>query len=264
MIIVLKASNTDVILLDSVPAFNEAYSANVTSHPVESGSKITDHVIIDNTKIKMSGVVSDYNFVNPVKAVVNSVEGYENTLLNSNEKLRILPNGVPTSTSYTISQSTTSLAVRDRLKRVYNDKELVEIFMYADNGNKIDSFPNCILTNLDFKQDTETGDGCIYPEMSFEQIKVVVVKVTQGSASKIPQLQGQGSEGNDLGNVAQDVSAAVKKLDLPTASSAPQMAVDAIHNQTVEVSDELRRRKQLFDAQNNALGRAERTIGIGN
>src|SRR5574343_1126987 len=67
MIYVIKTALKDVIVFDSVTSFSESYGGNVTSHPIEDGSKITDHSVVENPKFRISGVVSDYNFFNPIK-----------------------------------------------------------------------------------------------------------------------------------------------------------------------------------------------------
>ena len=76
MIIVIKEqASSDIITLSCVTSFDESYTGSVSSHPIESGSTITDHVTSDNDKFKVSGVVSDYDFLNPSKDLATKKEG---------------------------------------------------------------------------------------------------------------------------------------------------------------------------------------------
>lgn len=261
MIVVLKASNTDVILMDCVPSFNEAYDATVTSHPIEGGSKITDHFIVNNNKIKISGIVSDYNFINPIKAQMNKVLGYEATVNNAEKNSRVNPFGDMVVPSFNLAQSVSAEAVRKRLISIANNGEFVEIFLYSENGGMLDSFKNCLLTSLDFSKSADSGFA-VYPEMQFEQVKVVRVRVTQGKASKIPKYQGQGQEGNDIGSVIQDAKNAVGSANLPKPDSAPQMLQDALLNRTDETIRKIQEQNQQNTRDLGTLNRMEKAIGV--
>lgn len=260
MIVVLKASNTDVILLDCIPSFSEGHNATVTSHPVEDGSRITDHFIVDNTKIKISGIVSDYNFVNPLKTQVNKIEGYSSTIDNAAKNMRVAANQNVVVSSFNVAQIVSSQSIRTRLKQIADKGEFVEIFLYREDSGLIESFPNCLLTSLDFQTDQDSGNA-IYPSMQFEQVRIVKVRVTQGKASKIPKYKGQGTEGNDLGNLAQDVKNAVKGLNLPKPETSQERAVSVLNNQTAETAEQLQNQRKQNQRDSGTLGRMEHILG---
>lgn len=199
MIIVLQEqTSTDTISLDSVTNFTESFNGSVTSHPVERGSKISDHTIVENPKLKLSGVVSDYNFVNPLKSI--SAIAYEGGLLNSQENLRILPSGDIGVSTYTIVSKLSQEIVKQRLRDIQSQSLFITVFCYSNKGNLLYSYPNCILTSLDFKEDSDSGEA-VYPELSIEQVNLVDVRVVQAEKGKIPsiKLAGQATAGTDKG-----------------------------------------------------------------
>ena len=55
-------NNLDIVWIDVVESYSRDYSGQVTSHPVEDGSFITDHYIKNNLKIQISGLFSDADF----------------------------------------------------------------------------------------------------------------------------------------------------------------------------------------------------------
>jgi hypothetical protein len=60
--IALKLDSGDVVWMDAVLSFSESYSASVTKHQIESGSSISDHIIQDNAKFTISGVITNVDF----------------------------------------------------------------------------------------------------------------------------------------------------------------------------------------------------------
>ena len=60
--------------------------------PVEDSTTITDHFITDNDKFKISGVVSDFDFLNPLNQIAFGVEGYEDNSV-ANQSLIRFKNG---------------------------------------------------------------------------------------------------------------------------------------------------------------------------
>lgn len=217
MIYVIKTQNNDFILFDSILSFSESYQGSVTSHPVEDGSKISDNVITENLKIKIQGVVTDYNFWNPLKDAANvAVPGYD---YNRTESMgRIDTDGNPTLSDEPVpsdyagkdNDTNTSVkasmdVVQQRLIAIQRGKEVVTVLGYIvrEKDSLIVRYENCVITDLSF--DTSPDGGyAIYPNISIEQVNVVKVKVTQAEADKITVLAvaGQGTDVAGKGNVS--------------------------------------------------------------
>lgn len=218
MIYVIKTANNDVILFDSVLAFSESYQGSVTSHPVEDGSKISDNVTVENVKIKIQGVVTDYNFFNPIKDAGNQkVPGYDyprqtgSMLINTKGEPETNANvAIPSDYSGTDNDGNVSVkaameVVKQRLIQIQQKKEFITVLGYNTDGkdSEINKYPNCIITDIAFNQNPESGYA-IYPDITIEQVNLVKVKVMQASADKIPdstvggQASGEDGKGSQL------------------------------------------------------------------
>jgi len=210
MIIVIKEQSTsDIITLSCVTSFDESYTGGVSSHPIESGSTITDHVTSDNDKFKVSGVVSDYDFLNPSKDlaledVSLSKEGFPDA--SRSESTSRFTNGLLDSGLIDVPDKQRAEYIKRRLIDIRKNSLLVTILEYPDSGELV-QHTNCILTSLSFKEDENTGYA-VYPDMAFEKINVVQVKVEEVNTSKIPKLQG-----DKVADAASSASAKGDKVD---------------------------------------------------
>lgn len=185
MIIVIKdQASSDIITLSCVTSFDESYTGSVSSHPIESGSTITDHVTSDNDKFKVSGVVSDYDFLNPSKDLAFGKEGYSDE--GRSAAVSRFTNGLLDSGLIDIPDKQRAEYIKRRLIDIRKSSLLVTILEYPDSGELV-QHTDCILTSLSFKEDENTGYA-VYPDMSFEQINVVQVKIEEVNTSKIPKL----------------------------------------------------------------------------
>jgi len=186
MIIVIKEqASSDIITLSCVTSFDESYTGGVSSHPIESGSTITDHVTSDNDKFKVSGVVSDYDFLNPSKDLATKKEGYDDGYLRS-AVTASFANGLLNTYGAVVPDKQRAEYIKRRLIDIRKNSLLVTILEYPDSG-EIVQHTNCILTSLSFKEDENTGYA-VYPEMAFEKINVVQVKVEEVNKGKIPPI----------------------------------------------------------------------------
>lgn len=210
MIIVIKEqASSDIITLSCVTSFDESYTGSVSSHPIESGSTITDHVTSDNDKFKVSGVVSDYDFLNPSKDlaledVSLGKSGFPDA--SRSESTSRFTNGLLDSGLIDVPDKQRAEYIKRRLIDIRKNSLLVTILEYPDSGELV-QHTNCILTSLSFKEDENTGYA-VYPEMAFEKINVVQVKVEEVNTSKIPKLQG-----DKVADAASSASAKGDKVD---------------------------------------------------
>ena len=176
MIIVIKEqASSDIITLSCVTSFDESYTGSVSSHPIESGSTITDHVTSDNDKFKVSGVVSDYDFLNPSKDLAFGKEGYSDE--GRSAATSRFTNGLLDSGIIDVPDKQRAEYIKRRLIDIRKNSLLVTILEYPDSGELV-QHTDCILTSLSFKEDENTGYA-VYPDMSFEKINVVQVKVEE-------------------------------------------------------------------------------------
>lgn len=197
MIIVIKEqASSDIITLSCVTSFDESYTGSVSSHPIENGSTITDHVTSDNDKFKVSGVVSDYDFLNPSKDLATKKDGYDDGYLRS-AVTASFANGLLNTYGAVVPDKQRAEYIKRRLIDIRKNSLLVTILEYPDSGELV-QHTDCILTSLSFKEDENSGYA-VYPDMSFEKINVVQVKVEEVNTSKIPKLQGDKVAGMAAG-----------------------------------------------------------------
>jgi len=216
MIYVLKTQkNNDIIMFDTITSFSESYQGSVTSHPVEDGTKISDNVVTENVRIKIQGVVSDYNFWNPLKDAANaSVPHYNigdsrfSSMGNIDTNGRTVFSDEQVPQDYTSNKDNSSVksamfTVRDRLIRIQREKELITVLAYTLTGNdsEITRYENCVITDLSFDTSPDSGYA-IYPNISIEQVTTVKVKTQFANAQQITeekvanQASGEDGKGN--------------------------------------------------------------------
>lgn len=222
MIYIIKTELKDVIVFDSVTSFSETYGGSVTSHPVEDGVKISDHSIIENPKFRISGVVSDFNFFNPIKDF--TVDPYthpsppsNSSLLNAIDPvtLSLTDDAISIPTDLTgfdndgdFSLKTQSQTIKAKLIEIQRNRVLVDILRYPGD-NKVERISPCILTDISFVESPDSGYA-VYPEMQFEKINTVKVVVRAASSDKIipEELKLAAAEvaakGNKAGTTIQD------------------------------------------------------------
>lgn len=250
--IALKLESGDVVWMDAVLSFSESYSSSVTKHQIESGSSISDHIIQDNAKFSISGVVSfvDFNktidFTRIPEDSLSDVSNYTNmnfqptnvTIGSSlnNPLVKLLPDSVrqfigsdsTPSVEMGVSFPAKSIDVEEILKSVINGftevgadrkvvkrKQVVSLVEFNTDFSVKNTFDNCVCTSLSFAQDPESGDA-VYPQMSFEQVRFVELMTTTFPANRIAaDVKNKGTEKVQKGNQP------TKEYDIPPTLAAP-------------------------------------------
>lgn len=258
MIYVIKTATNDVIVFDSIASFSDTYKGNVSSHPIEDGAKISDHVITENPVININGVVSDYNFYNPLKDVVSqNVPAYKAptsrssslTYINNGkvstdkQSLPVDYSGSDTDGSFSVKASAS--AVKDKLVSIFTNKQPVSILAYdfAGQDSVITRYSDCIITSLAFNRNPESGYA-IYPNITLEKITIVPVKVTSATAEKIiiNKVSNQASGVDGKGN------AQVPKKEVPDTDKNKAGSKQEVHiNQQLNLEGAEERRQVLQD-----------------
>lgn len=213
----IRRNNGDVLYFDAITDITEKYAAQITKHPLASGSLISDHTIVDNKKFSLKAVLSDadFNYNRPSQdynTTVNSIGLQQGTvsfptggqkqfvndtetrvpvvITNGGAKWRsFLPEVVAQFTASTIPTVTvlpqekvkTARAVKQTLIDMLHAKESFTLVEY--NSNFIaNQWPNVVMVGLTFTENAETGDG-LFPNMEMEEatytsVKNVKIKMT--------------------------------------------------------------------------------------
>jgi hypothetical protein len=122
------------IEMDSTVSLETRFAGNLTTHPVETGTRIADHLTRENPRFRVSGVTS-------------------NTPVRLRDLNSILPTGKRTKNVY------------DILKQMYETGHFFTLV--AD----LESYENCVITNFGFTQTVDKAEA-VYLDIDIEKIRV--------------------------------------------------------------------------------------------
>lgn len=187
--------NGDVINISVITSYGLDYRNTVTSHAVENGVKISDHVQAENLQIGLRGVI--------VEADITGYTGVYSTsnLIEQNKEFRVVASG------NTASVVQGGQAVKEALLAARNNKELLTVLEGLPTTiggnvplkNNTSFFQNCVITSLSFNEDGDTGDA-VEVQLSLEQIRIVKLREVVVNAPK--QTTGKGTSGKNKGNTS--------------------------------------------------------------
>lgn len=143
--------DTEVIWIDATTSITPNFTTNITEHPIESGSSISDHVYMRNTTIKIEGVIGGSN----------SLYEFQDNLVDSST-LIASPQG-----------NTVNKAANPRVKRAYDEiRQLFDAREPFTLISRLERYPNCIIRSLSLPQNTETSEVLMI-SMEIEQLRIV-------------------------------------------------------------------------------------------
>ncbi len=197
MTLAIKREKGDLIWIDAVIQFNRAFQASVTKHPVETGAFVSDHTIVENPVLTVSGVITDvdFNLQRPnLPEAAKAEKGWKTKQFENNSPVpdnavsissdtnvfkKYLPESVSqfvkeqpvTATVSEITRPKTAEAIEKDLVEIRTVKELVDIVEFV--GDRIKTvWKNCVMTSLNFEENADSGDA-LWPSMTFEQVTFV-------------------------------------------------------------------------------------------
>ncbi len=231
MTVAIKREKGDLIWIDAVIQFNRAFQATVTKHPIETGAFVTDHTIVENPVLNISGVITDvdFNLQRPnlseaakaekgwkTKQFENNVPIPDNAVMVSSDDnvfKKYLPESVsqffpeqPASvTVNTVTRPKTAEALELDLIEIRTNRELVDIVEF-DGGNRIKKiWSKCVMTNLSIEENPDSGDA-LWPSMTFEQVTFaksksveIPTKVNSTVKNKAASTSGKGTQSTPKG-----------------------------------------------------------------
>lgn len=252
MTIAIKRANGDLIWFDAVVNFGRQFSGSVSKHPLETGAVITDHTIIDNEIISISGVLSDadFNLNRPLidsqqaatfglqnKQFVNntpvtSVDDtgtpmYQNVMIDEGNNLaRFLPESIgqffgtnkPTVTMQYPEKVKLALTVADDLIAMHQGREEFELINFSEDKIR-EVFSNCVMTSLSFNEDPDTGSA-VYPNMTIERVKYATStsvrvrrRVSKDMEKKAATQDSKGKQASNSSTTERNLSKDIESLN---------------------------------------------------
>jgi len=222
--------NGGFIFLDAVINYTQNNKGQVTKNPMSAGAYITDHFISENKVIRLSAVISGADISTNTyliedlagNAPFNSFDPVTPVSVNSTDQ-SVLQKFIPDSIGQFLSDSTPEVVVdsaredileqvRDALEQlnsgvIFNDRtgqfdpniQLVKLYEY-DGITLRKVINNLVITDLNFKEDVNTGYG-LYFDMSFEQVKFAYLKKTVIPPDVLDSLKKKAAKKDTKGKV---------------------------------------------------------------
>lgn len=156
------------LIIDGTHLETISYSNNITTHPIESGSFVSDHIYINPLKVVMDCSITDSsaNLIGAVKEVVDIFNG--NILTNLSNRFQ--------------GKGAKQTAAYEFLKDLALSKSTVTIV------NKLDVLPNMAIESLSIPRNNEVGDR-LYFSITLQQLSYATVSKTT-SLNKTYNLGG--------------------------------------------------------------------------
>jgi len=163
--------------IDATVSMVHERSASPTKSPIESGNLITDHVVLENNRLVIEGVVTDNPFT--IIQTVNSI---------------LDPRALQNPLNFIEQGKSIFRQVGTIARLLTNNESRVEnAFRYLEEIHKnripfsivtgLKKYENMILTNLSIPQTVDVGDSIRF-NATFEQINIVESQLSVNGISK--------------------------------------------------------------------------------
>lgn len=217
-----------MLYFDAITVYSQNYSGQVSKHPVDGGSPITDHFIKQNPVFTISGVFSTDDISMGTTLIT---DGDGNYPLNTREAPtavsvtstdlsalgKLLPDSIgqflsDQSPDVTIDLARTDLtdqireALIQRLDGVkYNEKtqqfdsfiQLVQLYEFTGSVLKR-IIPRLVITNLAFREDANSGNA-LFCDITFEQVTFAYLKKTAIPKDVVSSMKTKSSTKSNKG-----------------------------------------------------------------
>lgn len=226
------------LYFDAVTSWDENYSGTATSHPIDSGSNITDHYVSNNPTFRMSAVISSTDISTSVGNIQNSngdvpynveIEPFPVTVVNSGDSLltrfipnvigQFIPDRIP-EVQMDVREGDSTEEIRSILTNLQSGRgfNLVSgkfetairpITLYETEslnllGKKLptgNSF--LVITDMQFKEDVDSGYA-LYVDITFEQVSFTTLERTTLSSDTSQPFKKKAASKESLGKVSSE------------------------------------------------------------
>lgn len=241
-----STSASGFIYMDAVTQYSRDFKGTVTSHPIGSGGKISDHFIRDNPTYSFTAVISgadisigrEFILAENGEVPMNvfpdipsaKIKGTENNLLS------LIPDSI--SQYFVDAEASVSVAntrrrdtlvrIRLLLESLFDKDGLSLITLYEYKNNKLDKFIDpLVMTSLSFKEDPESGLA-LYISVTLEHITFTELKTTTLDKKEVAKLNSSNVTGG-LGPAAAPLeNKGAKNSNIPDSVRAPAIQVDSL------------------------------------
>lgn len=201
----IQRKNGTIIYFDTAKTVVKDLPSRITSHPIEEGSTITDHVVTDPRKITVDGVISDAAFILKEDDPFSEVRDVE--VVNSTLRRRVPIEG-------------RSLKALAELESIRDNREVFII----QTRNEI--FESMVFTSFNVPRDKDTGDATRI-QFTAQQIETVqrrFATVPQAVAEEDADKASENAETGKQQTSSADVSAISDALQFFADMNNPSLA----------------------------------------
>lgn len=178
-------------VFDCVSSEQPSYTADITQHPVESGTEVTDHIQLRNPSLKIVGSISNtpLDLSTTAGNIVSGIQGlyaggsFTSNLLSTTttQATGIIGASILGKSSGSLKSEFTAAAAdsvaRSALLSAYQNKSIFDVVTRRQR------FSNMAIQSLSFPRDSGTGKQLIF-EIDMVQIRIVsTVSVDLGSVA---------------------------------------------------------------------------------
>ena len=203
----LRLAGGDFIRLSATKSFAETLTASSTKFPVDNKLVITDHVVVSNPSITISGVLDNYsllNFDRVMRGIVDkSMEGFEIPVVKFKSDYTI--DKAATKTDATIPETLSVEYIRAALKRTIQNGLpvfLIETMYQGVGKTAVDTGKElgyeCIIQSLSLSQGSNSN-GSIEVNMTLEPIVRAYVRTERGTVEPLPYQPKDAGTGEGEG-----------------------------------------------------------------
>lgn len=154
------------IVFDCALDVGRRYSAKVSSHPIETGSKVSDHVTTDNPTFSIKGLVSDAHILPLMDRTFSSI-------------------------LFGVGESRAE-AARKMLLVMFNNKAFVQL-----QSGKEPPYANLVITGINIPKDATVNGGFVF-DVELEQMSTVSSRYTTVKANRVVAKKKEAEEQDSI------------------------------------------------------------------
>lgn len=223
---VLQSIITDQIFsLDVTQDFTESHKASVTSHPVEYGSPISDHIYLENPSLSLKGIITDYDCGANTMIDLSS---FESSMFQDVVSLFTSVSDILTGSDSLIGDpepiTYRSIEFAKALKVCMYDAHIFSLIIKDDETDEIlDHYNTVAIEDLGFSR-SASSSGMVEVDLKLKQVRTAKIRrseITKAEKSALDKSVDQQAKANATKNAKSGETGTTKTADgIANANSA--------------------------------------------
>ena len=211
--------NRGVIIIDCTTAAEISAQSTVTDHPVEKGSPISDHVVLGQRRVQLSGIISNH-------PIVEGSAGYTSVTRVLAAPFGINKFLIEGTQGSDVSDENRKYTAFDMLSEILSKKRLCRIVL------DLAVFNNMVCESVSFPLEAATAEALKF-SMTFREVLIISAKYGTASIAKpvappVAHAQGNADKGEKPAEKIDNATPTLKAFK--KAGWAPETAPFATGN----------------------------------